>query len=143
MGSANQLDTTLSNRTRSHRFKLPTDLIDHNHLGVMIFNCFNHHLVLERRLGYLHSPGSANRRMRHITISANFVAGIHNDHPRRISQDARRFSQDCSFTNARSPQDQNAGTRFDQILNNITGAINCTPNAEGQTDHITMAISDR
>ena len=46
----------------------------------MVFHCFDHDLVLEFGTGNLHSASSADRRVRDVSISGDFVGGVDDYH---------------------------------------------------------------
>ena len=54
-----------------------------------VFHCFNHDFMLAFRVIDLHTTRTTNRRVRHIAIPADFVAGIHNYHTAFFCQHTR------------------------------------------------------
>ena len=53
MSGTDQLDTPLGNRPGSLGFQFPPDLINDDDFRVMVFDRFDHHLMLQRGLGDL------------------------------------------------------------------------------------------
>ena len=80
--------------------------------------------------------------MRHIAVTTDFVAGIDNDHTRRIRQDAGGFPQDGGLANPGPPHDQNTGSGFNQVLDDITGTINSAANPAGQAHNLIVPVAD-
>src|SRR6266545_7761193 len=55
MCRADELHTALGNRTSCLRFELAPNLVNDNHLGIMILDRFDHHFMLEHWLAHLHT----------------------------------------------------------------------------------------
>src|SRR6185295_17993991 len=79
MCCADQLDTALGDGARRGGFEFASNLIDYDDFGIVILNCFDHHLMLEHGLAHLHAARLANGRMWHITVAADFIGCIHDD----------------------------------------------------------------
>src|SRR5258706_4565827 len=126
----NQLHTAFSNQTRRESFKLASDLINDDDFGIVILNGFDHPFMLQHRLADLHATRFANSRMRHITITADLIRCIYDDHAFVLRQNARGLTQESRLANAWSPKNQRRFTRLDDVLNNIHGAIDGTTNAQ-------------
>ena len=80
MRSTDQLNAARGDRACRGSFEFTPDLIDHNDLGVVVFNRLDHHFMLKHWLAYLHTAGLAHRGVRNIAVPANFVRRVHNDH---------------------------------------------------------------
>ena len=143
MRGANQLHAAFRDGSGGLRFQFPANFVNDNHFRVMIFHRFNHDLVLKRRSGHLHAPGGAYRGVRHVSISANFVGGIHNNHAPRFRQYSRGFAQHGGLANARFSQNQDALTGMDQIRDDINRAVNSPTDAAGEPNDFPPPVANR
>ena len=141
---ADELHASLSDRARRARFELGTDFVDHDDLRHVIFDRFDHDCVLRERRRHLHAPGSSDRGMRNVAIAGDFVAGIDDDHAfaHLIGQHAGAFPQHRRFADARSSEQQDALTGFDQIFDDRDCAEDGTADAASEPDDISGTISD-
>ena len=126
-----ELHAAFRNGARGKRFELAPDLVDDDDFGVVILHGFDHHLVLKHRLADLHAARLTHSRMRHITVTANFVGGIDDDNAFVLSQNARSFAQESGLTHARSSEDEHGLARFDDVLNDVHGAVDGATDAAG------------
>jgi hypothetical protein len=145
MGSANQLHTTFSNRSRCAGLRFGADLVDHHHFGHMIFDGLDHHCVLGMDIWYLHAAGAPNARVRHIAVAGDLVRGVYDYNPlaRFIGQNARGFAQQGCFADAGAPKQQDAFAVHDQVVNDCQGALNRPANPTCQADNIALPVADR
>ncbi len=97
---AHQLDAAFGNRSGSLGFEFAANFVNHNHFRVVVFNRFNHHFMLQGRLGNLHTARRPNSRMRHVSVTANFVGGIHDDDAFFLGENSGSFAQHSCFTNS-------------------------------------------
>ena len=105
MRRTNERNAALGYRARRRRLGFGSDLVDHNDFGHMIFDGFDHHRVLQRRIGDLHAPREADSRMWNIRIAGNFIRRI-DDHDALtiFGQDACAFAQHRRFTDTGSTE---------------------------------------
>ncbi len=60
-------------------FLLAPDLVDDDDFGHVIFDGFDHHLVLQGRLRHLHAPRPADGRVGNVAVAGDLVAGVDDD----------------------------------------------------------------
>ena len=142
MCRANELDAAFRDRSGSCSFGFAPDLVDDDHLRVVIFHGFDHHLMLKHGLAHLHTARFSHCRMRHIAITADFIGGIHDDNALRLSNDARGFTQQSGLTHTRTSKDQHGLARFDNILDDIHCAIDSAPNAQRKSNNGRASVAD-
>ena len=142
MRRADQLHAALGNRACRHGLKLASDLVDDDHLGHVILHRLDHHLVLQRRLGNLHAPRTADGRMGDVAVAGDLVAGVHDHHALVLAAQARRLAQQRRLADARAPQQQDALVLGDDVLDDVDGAVDGAPDAASQPDHIALAVAD-
>src|SRR5258706_1689668 len=142
MRRANELDTAFSDRARGKGLEFAPDLVNDDDFGIVIFNGFDHHFMLKHWLAYLHTTRLANSRVRNITITPNFIRCIYNDNAFIFCKDARGLTQERRFAHARSSKNQRGLARLDDILNDIYGAVDSTPDAQRQTNHSAAPIAN-
>ncbi len=136
-----QLHAAFGDGAGRRRFQLAPDFVNDDDLRIVVLNRFNHDLMLQRGLGDLHAAGAADCRVRHITVAANLVGCIHNHHAGLFGQNAGGLAQHGGFTDSRSPEQQNAFSGQDQVLNDINGAIHRPPHPAGEADNDTQFIA--
>jgi hypothetical protein len=139
---ADQLYAALGDRAGGGSLGFAPDLIDDDHFRVMVLHGLDHHLVLEHGLAHLHAPRLAHRRMRHVAVAADFIGCVHDHHTLGFGDDARRFAQQGGLAHARPAEDEHRFARFDNVLNDIDGAIDGAANAQGQTDDGRTPVAD-
>jgi hypothetical protein len=68
----------------------------------MIFDCLNHHCMLQVGPRNLHSTARAYAGVRDIAITTDFVRCVHDDDPlyEFSRKDARALAQQCGFSDA-------------------------------------------
>ena len=91
---------------------------------------------------HLHAPGAPDRRVGHIAIPADLVGGIHDDHAFVFGQDAGGFAQHGGLADAGLAQQQQALAGFDQVLDDIDGAVDGATDAAGEPDDMPAAVAD-
>ena len=97
VGGAHQLDAALRDSSRCFGFQLPANLVDDDYIGHVVLDRFDHHLVLQRRHRDLHATRATDGRMWDVTITANLVGCIDDDHPFLLAQNASHLSQHGRF----------------------------------------------
>jgi len=80
--------------------------------------------------------------MRHVTIAADLVGGIDDDDALFLRQDAGDFAQHGRLADARRPQHEQALPARDQVLDDVDGAVNGTPDAACQPDDLVATVAD-
>ena len=142
MRRADELHTALGDGARGSGFELAPDLVDDNDFGIVILDRLDHHLVLEHRLAHLHAPGAPHSGMRHIAVAADLVGGIDNDHAPGFRQDARGLTQQGGLAHARLAEDEDALARFDDVLDDVDGAVDGAPDAQRQPHDVPAPVAD-
>jgi len=80
--------------------------------------------------------------VRHVAVAANFVGGINNDHPLFLCQGAGGFAQHGGFANARLPQNEQRFARFNQVVQNVDGAVHGASHPAGEAHNVPAPVSD-
>jgi len=78
-----------------------------------------------------------------ISVTANLVGRIHNDHAHFLRKHARHFAQHRGLANAGPAEQQEALARAHNVLNNLDCSIDGPANAARQPNDVTPAIADR
>ena len=143
MGGPDQLDAALGDGTGSLSFQFPSDLIDNDHFRVMVFHRFDHHFVLQRRLSDLQTACVTYGRMRHITVPADLVGGIHDDHALLCGKDPCRFPEHRRFADPRFAQDEQAFSGIDLVGDDVERPENRPADTAGQADDTVPPVADR
>ena len=73
MRGGNQPDAAFGNRPCRFGLGFRPDLIHHNDFGHMIFDRFDHDLVLTIRGGDLHPSGAPDSGVGNISVAGNFI----------------------------------------------------------------------
>jgi len=97
MSGCHELNPAFSDGTGCHGFKFSPDLVDDDHLGVVIFNGFDHYLVLQGGCGNLHTASLSYRGMGYISVSAYLVGSVHNNDAFGFRQNTRGLTQHGGF----------------------------------------------
>jgi hypothetical protein len=139
---ADQLDTAFGNRAGGHRFEFAPDLVDHDDFGIVVFDGLDHDLVLAFGARDLHPARTTDRRVRHVAVAADLVGRIYDDHAARFRQHTGRFPQHGGLAHAGRPQQQDALARFDQVLDDLDGAVDRPPDAARQPHHFSPPVAD-
>ncbi len=142
VGGGDQLHAALGDGAGGEGFQLAPDLIDDDHLGVVVFNRLDHHLVLQGGGAHLHAAGASHGGMGHVAIAADLVGGIHDDHALALGEDARGFAQHGGLANAGFAEQEQALAGFDQVLDDIDGAVDGATHAAGEPDDMPAAVAD-
>ncbi len=106
MRRADQRDAAFGDRARRRRFGFGADLVDDDHFGHVVFDRFDHHRMLERRIRDLHAAREADARVRNVGIAGNFIGRI-DDHDAFaiFGENARALAQHRRLPDAR-PSEQ-------------------------------------
>jgi hypothetical protein len=106
----------------------------------MVFNRFNHRLMLVRGLGDLHPPRPADGRVGNVAIAADFVACIYDDHPLLLGENTSHLAQHGRLAHTGTAKQEDAVTLGHNILNHVNGAINGTADAQRQANHLPTPV---
>src|SRR5438477_11769570 len=85
--------------------------------------------MLQRRSANLHPPRAADPGMRDVTITADLVRGVDDDHPllHLIGQHAGALAQHRRPADARATQQQDALSADDHVLDDVDRAVMARP----------------
>src|SRR5690242_1422030 len=110
----------------------------------MVFDRFDHYIVLQVGTGDLHAAGVADSGMRNIAISGDFVAGINDNNPfvQIVSQYPGGLAQQGGFTNTGFTNQQDTLAAFHQILNYTDSAIDRPADPAGQANRFPGSVTD-
>jgi hypothetical protein len=64
---------TLGDRAGGESFELGAHLVDHDHFWHVVLNPFDHHLVLQARVRYLHTSSMTDCWVRYVTVASDFI----------------------------------------------------------------------
>ncbi|MBC8454595.1 MAG: hypothetical protein H8D71_00105, partial [Deltaproteobacteria bacterium] len=101
-------------------------------------------LTLMLRPGDLPPSGTADPRVRNITITRNLITCVDHDDPtlHLIGKNTGNFSQCCGLSHARSSHQQQRLSTVEKVTHHRHGAKDCTTNTTGEADHLSLPISD-
>ena len=137
-----KLYATFVDRARCLGFTFAADFVDDDHFRIVILHCLDHRFVLMCRSWNLHSASPTHGRVGNVSIPADLIARIHNDHALLLGQDASDFTQHSRLANARPSKDQDAVTLGDDVLDDGDCSIYSATDAAGQTNHLFSAVAD-
>jgi hypothetical protein len=82
--------------------------------------------------------------MRDVTIAGDLIAGVNDDDPlfEVVSQHTRNYTKHRRLADARSAEQQNALTRFDEITDNADRPVDCSADPARQANDIAGAVAD-
>ncbi len=142
MCRTDELHAAFGNGAGSGGLELAPDLVDDDHLGIVILDRLDHHLVLQHRLTHLHAPGAPDGGVRHIAVAADLIGRVDNDHAPAFRQDARGLAQQGGLAHARLAEDENAFAALDDVLDDFDGAVDGAPDAQRQPDDVAAPVAD-
>jgi len=144
MRGGHQLHPALGDGSGRRRLQLGADLVDDDHLGHVVLDGLDHHGMLQRRSANLHPPRAADPGMRDVTITADLVRGVDDDHPllHLIGQHAGALAQHRRLADARAPQQQDALPADDHVLDDVDRAGDGPADPAGDAHDLAAAIAD-
>ncbi len=142
VGGADELNAALIDGARRLGFTFPADLIDDDDLRVVILHRLDHGFVLVGRARNLHAAGAADGRMRNIAVTTNLVAGIDDDHPFLLGQNAGHFAQHRRFADSGATQNEDAMSFGDDILDDGDSAIDSAADATRQAHDLLAPVAN-
>jgi hypothetical protein len=110
----------------------------------MVFHSLNHDRMLQGRRGYLHTSGVPDSWVGYITITGDFIGGIHDNHPllQVIRQHAGYLSQHGRLAHAGTTQQQDTLTRLDKVFNDLNRAKDSPAHPAGKPNNASTAVAD-
>ena len=144
MGRADQLHAPLGDRARGHRLELGADLVDDDHLRHVVFDRLDHHAMLGGRGRHLHTPRPPDRRVGDVAIAGDFVGGVDDHHPlaQIVGQHPRGLPQHGRLADARSPEDQHALPRLDEVGDDRDRAVHGATDSTGEADDLPRSVAN-
>jgi len=141
---ADQLHAALGDRARGRRFGFGADLVDHDHLRHVVFDRFDHNVVLLRRYRDGHAPRVSDAGVRHVAVAGDFVRSV-DDHDAFaiFAQHARALAQHRRLADARTAEQTDRFAAADHVEDDVDRAVDRAPDAARQADDRTGAIADR
>src|SRR2546421_5607301 len=99
----------------------------------MVLDRFDHHRMLKRWCGYLHSARASDPRMRNISVSADFVRGIHDDDSlgEIVRENARNLPQHRRLAHSGPTKKEDAFAGLDYITDDVACAVHGTTHPKG------------
>ncbi len=144
MSRPDQRHAALGDRARRFGLGLGADFIDDDDLRHVVFNRFDHHRMLQCRVGDLHAACRADARMRDVAVARNLVRGIYDHHALAIfGKHPRAFTQHRRLAHARRPQQTDRFTAAQDVEQNVDRAVHRSADAAGETDDFARPIADR
>src|SRR6266487_5209155 len=143
MSSRYKLHAAFRNGTRSGSLQFSAYFVNNNNLRHMVLYRFNHYRMLFHSASHLHAARSTNTGMRNISVSGDFVGGIHDDYTfiGFVCENTCYFTQQCGFAHTWATKNQDRLTLFDNISNQGNTAKYRSTNAAGQTNNFSFSIS--
>mmetsp|Transcript_10904 Transcript_10904/g.32684 ORF Transcript_10904/g.32684 Transcript_10904/m.32684 type:complete len:323 (-) Transcript_10904:435-1403(-) len=105
---ANQLHATLSDRSACKGLGMSANLVHNDDLRHVILNSLHHDAVLHGGVRDLHAAGPADGRVGHVSVAANLVAGVNNDHAlvHLVAQHTCHLPDHCGLAHAGPSQEK-------------------------------------
>src|SRR5712692_3028185 len=143
MSRCHKLHTAFRNGASGSRFQFGSNFIYDDYLGHMVFDSLNHHRVLFRRAGHLHTASTTDTGMGNIPITRDLIGGVDDHHPfiGFVREDASYFTQQGGFTHTWTTKNQDGLTLFDNITDQGNTAEYRSTNAAGQADNFKFSVA--
>ena len=110
----------------------------------MILNSFDEHLMLRVRHVHHHPPRTAHARVWHVTVAADLVAAVHDDHAAAhiVSQDTRQLPDGRRLAHAGAAQQQDGLPLGGNVADEFRAARDAAPHACCQAHNEACAVAD-
>ena len=137
-----QLDAALGDRAGGQGLQLGADFVDHDHLGHVVFDGFNHDGVLPLGGFDLHAAGAPDAGVGDIAVAGDFVGGI-DDHDALalLGQHAGGLAQEGRLAHAGAAQQEDARAGGDQVLDQRDRAGDGAADAHGEADDFALSVA--
>jgi hypothetical protein len=73
MSCSDELNATFGDGACGESFELSAHFVDHDDFWHVVLNAFDHHLVLQASVRYLHTPSMTDCWVRNIAVASDFV----------------------------------------------------------------------
>jgi hypothetical protein len=77
-----------------------------------------------------------------VAIASDLIAGVYDDHPLLLCQDASHLAQHGCLAHAWSAQEQHTVAGLHYVTDDVDGAIDGPPYAAGETHNLVLAVAD-
>src|SRR5216684_27300 len=143
MSRCHKLHTAFRNGASGSRFQFGSNFIYDDYLGHMVFDSLNHHRMLFRRAGHLHTASTTDTGMGNIPITRDLIGGVDDHHPfiGFVREDASYFTQQGGFSHTWATKNQDGLTLFDNITNQGNTAEYRSTNTAGQADNFPFTVA--
>ncbi len=123
---------------------LGADLVDDHDLGHVVLDGLDHPRALQRGRLHLHAPRASDARVRDVAVPRDLVRGVHHDDPLAeiVRQHARDLAQHRGLAHAGPAEEQHAAPGFDDVAEDLDGAVDRTPDTERETHDLARAIAE-
>jgi hypothetical protein len=140
-----QLDAALGDRAGGLGLELGPDLVDDDHLGHVVLDRLDHHLVLHRRRPDLHPAGLADGWMGDVAVPGDLVRGVDHDDALAevVGQDAGGLAEHRRLADARPAHDQDRLPGLDEVGDDLDRAVDRAADAAGEPDDLAVPVADR
>ena len=104
-----KLHATFCNGARSGGFQFSAYFVDYDDLRHVVLHRLDHHSVLFHGASHLHAACSTDTGVRNVSVSSDFVRGIHDNHAfiGFARKDTSYFTQQGGFSHAWATKYQN------------------------------------
>ena len=141
---ADQRDAALGDRARGDGLGLGADLVDDDDFGHVVFDRFDHHGVLQGRVGDLHAPREPDAGMRNVAVAGDFVRGIDDDDALAVfGKHARALAQHRRLSRRRGARAGRSTCRCAARRADVDRSVDGASDAARQPDDLAGAIADR
>ena len=90
----------------------------------------------------LHAAGAADGWVGDVAVAGDLVAGIDDDDPFFVAEDAGGFAQEGGLADAGPAEQEQAAAAHDDVLNDVDDAVDGAADAAGEADDGALAIAD-
>ena len=144
MRSRDELYAALGDGARRNRFELGANLVDDDDLRHMVLDRLDHHGMLQCWRPNLHAPRAADPRVGDVPVAANFIRRIHDDHPlfHLVGKHTGALAQHGRLADARPPEQEDALSADDHVLDDVDRPRDGPADAAGETDDLAAAVTD-
>jgi len=145
VGGADELHAALGDGPGRGGVGVGADLVDHNHLGHVVFHSLDHHIMLLLVVRHLHAPGMPDGRVRHVAIARDLIVGVHNDHAAigLVGKDAGHLAKLGGLADARLAEKQDIAARVDDVADDVHCPEDRAAHPASEADHLAEAIAHR
>ncbi len=141
---AHKLDAALRDGPCRLGLQLGADLVDDDHLGHVVLDRLDHHVVLLRRRADLHAARVADPGVRDVAVAGDLVRGVHHHDALAeiVGEHPGHLAQHGGLAHSGPAEEQDAAAALDHVADDVDGPEDRATDAAGQAHHLAGAVAD-